>query len=264
MKTEKIREKIFIQPQDENFDEFLKYATENDYNLEIATFASSDVLDTNWESILKKYKNKLKSFKGVISTHGTFRDLFITSRDAKIRKVAEERIYHNLEIAKELNAKYIVFHGNFNSHIGHKIYEEKWIKKNIEFWKKVVKKYKIIIVLENLWEPHPELFKGLIRGVNSPFLKVCFDTGHANIFSKVPAAKWFSVLKDDIVYIHVNDNKGKLDSELIPGKGNINWKAFSATIKKNKIKPNVVFEVGSLEKTIKSINYFKKNKIYPF
>jgi len=259
-----MEEKIFIQPQEDNFDEFLKYATENNYNLEIATFASSDVLDTNWKSLLKEYKDKLKNFKGIISTHGAFRDLLITSRDAKIRKVAEERIYHNLDIAKELGAKYIVFHGNFNSHIGHKIYKEKWIKKNTEFWKSVVKKYKIIIVLENLWEPEPELFKGLIDGVNSLFLKVCFDTGHANIFSRVPITKWFSVLKNDIVYIHINDNKGKVDNELIPGKGNIDWKSLSNAVKRNKIKPNIVFEVGNLEKTIKSINYFRKNKLYPF
>ena len=254
--------KIFIQPIEKNFDEFLKYAIKNEYNLEIASFAFGDTLDTNWKSLLKEYKPKLKNFSGIISTHGAFHDLNLNSRDKKIRKIAEQRIYHNLDIATALNAKYIVFHSNFNPMIRHKGYKIKWIKRNIEFWKNVTKKYKITIVLENLWEPYPELFKEIVEGVNSPYLKVCFDVGHANIFSKVPITKWFSVLKDNIVYLHINDNKGKVDDELIPGKGNIDWKSISKSLKKNKIEPNMIFEVGSLENTIKAIEYFKKNKLF--
>ena len=64
--------------------------------------------------------------------------------------------------------------------------------------------------------------------------------------------------------MHINDNKGKIDDELVPGEGNVNWKNVSAAIKKNRINPNMVFEVGSLDKTAKSINYFRKNKLYPF
>ena len=256
--------KIFIQPLEDNFDEFLKYAIKHDYNLEIASFAFGDTLDAHWKSLVNKYKNELKNFSGTISIHGAFHDLILNSRDKKIQKIAEERIHHNLDIAKALNAKYIVFHGNFNALIGHKSYKVNWIKKNVEFWKSVIKKYKITIILENSWEPYPELFKEILDKVNSPFLKVCFDTGHANIFSKVPLAKWFSVLKDDIVYIHINDNQGKIDNEMVPGQGNINWESFSNAIRKNKIEPNIIFEVGSLNKTIKSISYFKRNRLYPF
>lgn len=256
--------KIFIQPIEENFDYFLGYATKHNYNLEIAAFAFADTLDAHWRSLLKQYKAKLKNFSGIISVHGTFNDLMLNSRDKKIRKIAKERLRHGLEIAKALNAKYIVFHGNFNSLVGHESYKRNWVKKHVEFWKAATKKYKITIVLENLWEPYPELFKEILEKVNSPRLKVCFDTGHANVFSKVPSAKWFSVLKNDIVYVHVNDNKGKIDSELIPGKGNIKWRSISNVIKRNKMKPNIIFEVGDLDNTIKAIDYFKKNRLYPF
>jgi len=254
--------KIFIQPLEENFDAFLDYATKNNYNMEIASFAFGNTLDSHGDSLLKEYKTKLKNFKGTISTHGVFHDLILNSKDNKIRKLAEERIYQSMEIAKALNAKYIVFHGNFNPLINHKGYMPKWVKRNIEFWKTVTDKYKITIVLENLWEPYPELFKEIIEGVNSPYLRVCLDIGHANIFSKVPVTKWLSVLKDNIVYLHINDNKGKVDDELIPGKGNIDWKNISKALKRNKLEPNMIFEVGSLENTIKSIDYFKKNKLF--
>ena len=143
--------KVFIQPLENNFDEFLEYAIQHDYNLEIGSFGFANILDTHWKSTLKQYKNKLKNFQGIISVHGAFQDLILSSKDKKIRKVAEDRIYHNLDIAQALNAKYIVFHANFNALISHEHYKKYWIEKNIEFWKSVIKKYKITVVLENLW-----------------------------------------------------------------------------------------------------------------
>ncbi len=256
--------KIFIQPLENNFDEFLEYANKHNYNMEIASFAFGDTLDTNWKLLVTKYNKDLNKFSGIISIHGAFMDLILNSADKKIRKIAEERIIHNMNIAKKLNAKFIVFHGNFNPMLRHERARINWAKCQTEFWKPLVEKYKITVVLENLWEPDPELFKEIMDKVNSPFFKVCLDTGHANVFSKVPLTKWISILKNHLVYIHVNDNKGDKDSELPPGQGDINWKGFSNAIKKNKINPNIIFEVGNLKNSIKSINYFKKHKIYPF
>jgi len=256
--------KIFVQLLEENFDDLLDYAKKNGHNLEIASFAFPEVLDTHWNSLLKEYKSKLKGFGGIISMHGAFQDLILSSIDSKIRKVSEERIIHNLEIAKDLGAKYIVFHTNFNSRSGSQSYAKSWLKRSAEFYKSIVDKYKITIVLENLFDPFPNFLKELIESVNSPYLRVCFDVGHANVYSKVPINEWLFTLKEYIVYIHVNDNKGESDEELIPGDGKIDWKAFSDEIKKNKIAPNIIFEVFGKDKTVKSIDYFKKNKIYPF
>ncbi|KPL02996.1 MAG: hypothetical protein AMJ73_07840 [candidate division Zixibacteria bacterium SM1_73] len=257
--------KIFIQPPDyDSFDEFLFYAKEHDYNMEIASFAYSDVLDTNWEEILKDHQKKLQGFGGTISLHGAFKELIIHSRDRRIREVAKDRIFQNLELAKALNAKYIVFHGNFNPLIRHEGYKKNWIKQNAIFWSEVLDKYEIVIVLENLWEPTPEIFRKLLDEVNSTHLKICFDIGHTNIFSKVALEEWFSMLGEGIVYIHVNDNKGDVDNELAPGEGNINWQTFSKLIEKYRIAPEIVFEVGTLEKTIQSLEYFQKENIYPF
>jgi sugar phosphate isomerase/epimerase len=257
--------KIYIQPVEEaTFDSFFSYAKENDFNMEIASFAFSDILDSNWMDILKNIQRKLRGFKGEISIHGAFMELVIHSRDKKIREVAKSRIYQNLEIAKMLNAKYIVFHGNFNPFIRHESYVKNWIEQNAIFWSDALGKFDIIVVLENLWEPSPTIFRELLDNVNNNRLKVCFDTGHVNLFSVAPLKEWFDVLGDDIVYMHINDNKGDFDSELIPGEGSINWKSFSKLIEEYRMEPVLVFEVGTLEKADKSIMYFKKNNFYPF
>jgi sugar phosphate isomerase/epimerase len=245
--------KIFVQPPDnDGFDEFLSYAKEHGHNLEIASFAYSRVLDTNWREILKGHQQKLRGFAGVVSVHGAFMELIIHSRDEKIREVARNRIYRNLEIARALSAKYIVFHGNFNPLIRHEGYRKNWVKQNALFWSEVLEKYQIIILLENLWEPTPKMFRKLSDEVNSARLKICFDTGHANIFSEAPLEEWFAVLGEDIAYVHVNDNNGDVDLELAPGEGNIDWREFSHLIEKYRIAPEIVFEVGTLEKTMQS------------
>jgi sugar phosphate isomerase/epimerase len=257
--------RIYIQPpDDDSFDKFLEFAKEYGYNLEIASFAYSQVLDTNWQEILKDTQQKLQGFKGAISLHGAFMELVVHSRDKRIREVAKDRIFQNLEIAKALNAKYIVFHGNFNPLIRHEGYKKNWIEQNAVFWSEVLDKYQIVVLVENLWEPTPELFRELLDQVKSPRLKVCFDTGHANIFSKASLEEWFAVLGGDIVYMHVNDNKGDVDNELAPGEGNINWRKFSDLIEKYRIAPEIVFEVGTLERTIQSLKYFHQKAIYPF
>ena len=109
-----------------------------------------------------------------------------------------------------------------------------------------------------------ELFRILLDEVNSPRLKICLDTGHANIYSKIPIKDWIGCLGKDIPYMHVDDNLGDIDNHLAAGDGNINWTEFSESIKEADIYPQIVFEGVTLENTMKSIDYFRKEGIYPF
>lgn len=259
-----IMSKVFIQPDNSNFDEFLKYANISGCNMEIASFAFAKTLDSNWNEFLDEYQKKLRDFEGIVSIHGAFQDLIIHSRDSKISEIAKSRYTQNLEIAKALNAKYIVFHGNFNPLISQESYVNNWVEQNTHFWSDAINKFDITILIENLWESSPEIFQKLLEKVNSSRLKICFDTGHANIFSKVSVEQWLKTLGDNIAYIHVNDNKGDVDNELVPGDGTVNWQGFSSNVKKCCDSPEIIFEVGSLDKTKRAIKYFEENKIYPF
>jgi sugar phosphate isomerase/epimerase len=257
---------IYVQPPDsDSFAEFLAFAKERSHNLEIASFAYSNVLDTNWEEILADHQQKLQGFEGVISLHGVIQEMIVHSRDKRIREVAEKRIRLNLEIAKALNARYVVFHGNFNPLIRQESYRRNWIERNAEFWSEVLDKYDdLTVLLENLWEPGPEVFKRLLEKAKSPRLKICFDTGHANVFSQVGLEEWLFALAENIAHVHVNDNDGEDDYELAPGEGNINWQEFSELLAKHRLAPNIVFEVGTLDRTVQSIEYFRKRNLYPF
>lgn len=257
--------KIFVQPPDlYDFVKFLDFAKRNGHNLEIATFAYSTVLDSDWERIMKEHKRQLSDFRGMVSLHGVFLDICVHSSDSKIAAVSKERILRNLEIASFLEAKYIVFHGGFIPWIRHESYVNNWLERNADFWSEALKKFNLTVLLENVWEPTPEVFRRLLDKVGSPRLKICFDTGHANIFSKVPFKEWFEQLNQDIPYLHVNDNKGEVDNELTLGDGTIDWHEFTNTLEDCQVNPEIVLEVGTLEKTRQSLKYLQTQNNYPF
>ena len=84
----KMAGKIYVQaPDHRNFKVFLKYAKDNGYNIEVASFAYPDVLDSDYQEIVNNYRAQLNDFKGTISIHGPFQDIIIHSKD---RKIAED------------------------------------------------------------------------------------------------------------------------------------------------------------------------------
>ena len=61
----------------------------------------------------------------------------------------------------------------------------------------------------------------MVRGLDHPNIKMCFDTGHANMAGNAVAAAESCL---DLTFCtHVNDNGGKLDEHGIPGTGSCPW-----------------------------------------
>jgi len=110
----------------------------------------------------------------------------------------------------------------------------------------------------------------VIEGVNSENFKALLDTGHVNVFSRVPIERWIETLAEHLSYIHLNDNHGDFDSNLAPGEGNIKWSKFFDALKRYGLKPNICLEIeaygnySKLENTKRAIEYLKQMKFYPF
>jgi len=257
--------KIYVQPLiHETFSDFADFADQNMFNLEIATFAYANVYDADWRKILSDQEERVSVFKGKISFHGVFQDVLIHSSDEKIAEISRGRVFDNLAVARELNATQVVFHGNFNPFVKDNYYRKNWVERNTVFWKEVLEKYDITVLLENTWEPTPEIFKELLDEVKSPRLKVCFDIGHSNVYSNRPFREWADVLGDKISYVHISDNCGEKDQHLEIGQGKINWQEFTKIIEEHQLEPEIVLEQVTIEKTKQSLSYLQQNRIYPF
>ena len=243
----------------------LNLQSKRGFNFEIVDFAIPQILNSDFQPLIEKYQTKLRSsHPAIIGQHGAFIDLYINSPDQLIKAASEKQIIKNLSISEQLKINYTVFHSNIITLIGHKHYYDNWINKHVEFWKKTISGFDTTVLLENMWDKAPGLLLEVIKQVGSDKLKTCFDTGHCNIFSKVPMTEWFKKAGSEISYIHLNDNFGDIDSELPPGQGNIDWKEFNSLVQEFCNQPIIVIEVGNLDGIKESISFLQKNRIYPY
>lgn len=266
---------LFVQTAEEVAYDFVEFAEANHYGIEITCFALPWILDGDWSTFFHSYKLALKNFGNEVAIHGVFMDMVTASRDAKIVSVARERILQNIKIAKQLEAEIVTFCSCFNPCIASSSsgYLDGYKQRQIRFWSEILDSIvdgAPTLVFENLWEPQPELVRDVLDGVNSKNFKALLDTGHANIYSKVPIERWIEVLADQLSYIHLNDNHGDFDNNLVPGEGNIEWDRFFDALKCSGLKPRICLEVetygnrSKLENTKRAIAYLKKMKFYPF
>lgn len=87
---------------------------------------------------------------------------------------------------------------------------------------------RIKLAVENALPTGPgdrgEDLKNLVKRFNSPWLGICFDTGHAHVGGKLKED--FESVKDLILTFHLHDNDGIRDLHLQPPYGTIRWEEF--------------------------------------
>ncbi len=93
----------------------------------------------------------------------------------------------------------------------------------------------IKLALENMLPNHPgnesRNLRSIVGKISSPYLGVCFDTGHAHI-AEEGLKHSFETLADLIVAFHIHDNDGTRDLHLQPPYGTIDWAEFSTLLQK--------------------------------
>ena len=101
-------------------------------------------------------------------------------------------------------------------------------------------KYKVKIALETFGAARiagarvrdffadPTEFLDQFNGMDTEYKTICVDTGHtheAESFWVPPPEEMIRILGKDISILHLHDNSGHWDDHLLPGMGNINWRA---------------------------------------
>jgi len=189
--------------------------------------------DNDFEEFLTNVKNVAVENDLIINQLHSFWE-FTPTLDYKKETLEDEIKYYKraIEGAKYLGCKYVVIHQRFPFGLDQEINdlkEEEFYHINVDFLTKLEKyarENKVILCLENL----PMNFKyckvdgtlKIIDAVNSSFVKMCFDIGHANVHK--------DNLYDDIIKIgnklmclHVHDNMYGYDLHLYPYQGTVNW-----------------------------------------
>lgn len=104
----------------------------------------------------------------------------------------------------------------------------------------------VVIAIENIWSPvnTPEKLLDAIGRFNSPYLGLCYDSGHANLMrtcrrsnteynGPIQQSEHYGPIPFDdnvlekmlpeVVNCHLHDNNGILDEHKLPGYGDVDW-----------------------------------------
>lgn len=193
-----------------------------------------------------------------ITVHAPFLDLNPGASDSYVLEATRRRFSETVSVAKVLGAKVIVFHTGYHPQKVDPFYGS-WLKRAVETFRLVSEEFGGRIALENVFDPTPENLMNFM-GELPPSVGVCIDTGHLNLFSKVPLADWIGAFKGRIYEFHVHDNCGSSDEHAPLGSGTFNFGEFFDLLET--VESDYIFNLenkraSDIERSLEALRRFK-------
>ncbi|MBI5664959.1 MAG: sugar phosphate isomerase/epimerase [Nitrospirae bacterium] len=203
-------------------DKYLPFFKENKWDLEI--YFGSRSFDKIKKSDIIKLKKKL-DYNPQLSIHGPFMDLSPGGVDPKVREITIKRFSKTLDIAEVLRPRAIVFHSGYDKW-KYDARVDIWLEGCLQTWRPINKRASelgVKIAIENIFEDDPAHLGLLSKEMDSENFGICFDTGHFNLFSKIPLTEWLGIIKPYIKELHLHDNSRIADDHLAIGEGSFDF-----------------------------------------
>ncbi|MBN1485709.1 MAG: sugar phosphate isomerase/epimerase [Chloroflexia bacterium] len=230
--------------------------------LEIGDLADPNLLEGDWRPRWQEIAPLLQGLEGGLSLHGPRSELNPGLRDQGLVAFCRRRYRLALGAAAEIGAGSIVFHTGFNPLIRAPGFDERWIRRSADFWRELAQEAAeagLQVLLENVWEPQPELLRDLVREVGAPNVGACFDVGHANVYSRRPASEWASCLGRSLRYVHLHNNDGRRDSHAPLEEGTVDFSQLLPQLAISPQPPRLVLEVsGGRRAVTDSLFYLRR------
>ena len=170
-------------------------------------------------------------------THGPWR---FPPRDCTEEDRAErfDKMVRSLEGTAAVGAPAMAIHNIMPWGGGELPDPERFMDMNREFFSRLIEKAKaagVVIALENmpftkLILSTPEQVLSFVKEFDSPYFRICLDTGHAAVFGLSPADAVRQIGKEMLACLHVHDNDGRGDFHWLPFRGVIDWADFSRAL----------------------------------
>jgi sugar phosphate isomerase/epimerase len=195
--------------------------------------------DEAFEKYLRDVKEILDGVGlSVSQTHGPWR---YPPQDATEEDRAErfEKMAKSIRGCALLGCPYMVIH-NVMPYGPRDLSREVVWEINTEFMGRLIevgREHGVVVCMENMPFIHqhlatPKALLEFVRTFDSPWLRLCLDTGHAAVFKNgtTPADAVRLWGTEYLRTMHVHDNDGRRDCHWMPGKGVIDWADFAAAL----------------------------------
>ena len=229
-----------------------------DVGLEIVLFASPYCLDRQ-DEFIENYKEELGDLYGKIdiSIHGPFVELCPGTRDELISKVTNYRMQQAYDVAKKMNAKYMVYHNGYYPNTYSYI---EWMQNAPTFWQNFLQDKKddgIKVHIENVFEDDYFILNELMEEIADDKTSMCLDVGHVSEYSKIDVMEWMKILNKYIKHMHIHNNCGDRDSHLGINKGDLDIMEILNLVKDKDI--TISLEITNLDELEESLEILYKN-----
>ncbi len=193
----------------------------------------------NMEKLLSTVKKAaINAGISVSQTHGPWRwppqDTTREDRDERF-----EKMVRSLEGTAMLGCADMVIHPVMPFGDNRNPHPEEFMEINLDFFRRLTEKareYGVVIDFENMPMPAltlatPHQILEFVKRIDSPYFRVCIDTGHCAVCGVDPADAVRETGKKYLRVLHVHDNDGHGDFHWLPGTGVIDWDNFSNALR---------------------------------
>jgi len=189
----------------------------------------------------------------VDSMHGVFGPAYDpSSPDDGLRRFSIDAYYAEAELARSIDIGMVVVHpspllpAEARLDEAHRVDRFEPLQQSLYELHAIGRELDVAFLIENLppaccFGDDPLVLAGMVRDVQSEQVRLCYDTGHAQIVGLT--ADQILHCADVIAYFHIHDNDGVEDSHLMPGDGVGDWAAFGAALEHSRLDLPVMLEV---------------------
>lgn len=198
--------------------------------------------------------------------HAPFLDLVPGSLDSTIRAASRNKLKRAFDLIEIFEPQSIVCHLGYEEP-KHGFKKDDWCEAALETWQDLLEtaiQYGTPIMLENTFEPDPEMHLKILQALNSPYLRFCMDVGHVISFAKNNWQDWLPTMAPYLGQLHLHDNDGCSDAHLGLGQGIFDFAGLFAFLQGHELEPIITLEPhhenGLLESLefLNSLPYFSQ------
>ena len=193
--------------------------------------------DTEFDELVKKDAAAIAEAGIIVSqVHGPWR---YPPRDntEEDRQERFEKMARSLRGTRLLGCKYMVLHPMMPFGPADDGDKDEFFRINFDFYRRLIKvaeQEQVVICFENmpmlkLPISTPQQILDFVKEINSPWFKICLDTGHAAVHG-IPIGEAVRLTGDYLKVLHVHDNNGKADQHLLPFSGVTDWADFTKAL----------------------------------
>ncbi len=144
--------------------------------------------------------------------HGPYTEVFPQAIDPMMAAASKKRLDQAAYCAMQAGVKRMVVHSGYIPFV----YFPEWhVEKSVTFWKDFLsdKPADFQILIENVLDDDPYMQLEIAEKADDPRIRLCLDTGHANVASKPSyrIADWIRILGPYLTHFHLHNNDGNND-----------------------------------------------------